>query len=368
MHFFQIDTPPLPGTLPTVVTITDQNFVIAVFLLVLSLKFHRVGCRTVVYGIGLTETQKDYFRQFPGVEVIEAARNNPRNPCTRKAEAVLAADNGECKYFSLLDGDCIATGDITPYLSPAGSGFFARIKSPSEDASVFRTRYSISDTPGTIPSAILAAWRRDVGERSAPAIRNTVCGGNFTVHRDHLWFMQRWHDQMMKVIPPRNSGAHDFRSPAYFQVDESVLNSLLAFGTHVPPVLRARLDEDDHAHVAHLGPNHPKPWVLWRRDKMMYYDDVVRLFAWAKNQGFETPRVPWTFKTRNKPAVVVGAFGLEFLKGAKRAKQRLFRRRKKKESAALPLIPHGLPPESSNFSEPIHLTPMPQTIEVRPRA
>ncbi len=310
--------------IPVAVTITDSNFFIAVFTLLLSMHFHKVRAKLHVLSVGLSEEEKRLLRQFPGTQVIEASRANSRGPTCRKGEAILEAAriSPEATHISLFDGDTLATGDITKYLCPAGETLFGRWKTPEEDGQIFASRYEAGEAVGTIPRRILQIWQQDVNERSTPLIRNTVCGGNLTVHRKALGFIERWQTQMDKVLPENLKGAHNFSSEAYFQVDESVLNSLLAFAHDAPAALPAQLNIDPQAYVAHLGPNNPKPWVLWRPEKLHYYPQVAGFFTWAKQQGYELPKVPWTFQRRYKPAVIASAhlFGAaRWLKGRLKA-------------------------------------------------
>ncbi len=310
--------------IPVAVTITDSNFFIAIFTLLLSLHYHKVRAKMHVLSVNLSEEEKCLLRQFPGTQVIEANPDNSRGPASRKGEAILAAAriSPEATHISLFDGDTLATGDITEYLCPEGEALFGRWKTPEEDGRIFASRYAADDTVGTIPRQILQIWQQDVNERTTPRIHNTVCGGNLTVHRNALGFIERWQSQMNKVLPENLMGAHDFNSKAYFQVDESVLNSLLAFAHDAPTALPAKLNIDPKAYVAHLGPNTPKPWVLWRPEKLCYYPQVAGFFAWAKKEGYELPLVPWTFQQRNKLAVIASAYtfgAARWLKGRLKA-------------------------------------------------
>lgn len=312
----------------SIVTIADGNFVLAVFLLICSLRKFSVAARIYVLGVDLTEEESALLEQFDGVKVCPADLSNKRNPTTRKGEALLLAADGDSDYVTLLDGDCLATGDISPYLTPEGSGLFARMKTPEEDGAVFANRYGSGELFGTIPSCLLDTWRIDVGERQNPAIRNTVCGGNLTLSRDYLCFARRWHEQMMKILPEtRTREAHNPESEAYSQLDESVLNSLLAFSDVAPPIHRGALDADSSAHVAHLGPCNPKPWVLWRREKLKHFPVVVGLLEWAREQGYDLPPIPWTFKRSNKWLVFLAASGYECLVLAKRMVQGIIPKR-----------------------------------------
>jgi hypothetical protein len=300
-----------------VVTIADGPFFIAVFTLIVSLTYHRVAARMNVLSLGLSRAQKDWLEQFPAVTVYEADPASNLGPAARKGEAILTAEGNGSEYVTLLDGDCIVTGDITPYLSPDGEALFARQKSPAEDARVFSRRYEAGERRGTIPRRILETWQADVGENEHCAISNTVCGGNLTVHRAQLAFIRKWQGQIGKVLPSSARGAHDFSSQAYSQMDESVLNSLLAFARDAPTVRRAQLDTDPDAFVAHLGPNAPKPWVLWRPERLRYFAPVATMIAWAQEQGYAMPPIPWTFRARNRVWVYLGAFVFAFLRWCK---------------------------------------------------
>jgi hypothetical protein len=306
-----------PENVNSIVTIANPPFFIAVFTLLVSLKYHGVRARIHVLSAGLTTRQKELLEQFPSVTVEEADAASKLGPAARKGEAILLAETDQGSYVTLLDGDCIVTGDITPYLSPAGETLFARLKSPAEDAQVFARRYEADEIPGTIPRRILETWKADVGENERPAISNTVCGGNLTVHRSQLPFVRRWQQQIEKILPASARGAHDFGSQAYSQMDESVLNSLLAFGKDAPAAGRAQLDIDPQAYVAHLGPNHPKPWVLWRPERLQYFGPVAAMIAWARQQGYAMPRIPWTFQARNRWPVYVSAYLFGFLRWCK---------------------------------------------------
>ena len=198
----------------TAVTITDQNFFIAIYVLVLSLKYHRVRARINVLGVGLTAVQKRQLEQFEGVRVFAADMTNTRGPTSRKGEAILTAEGDGSEYIALMDGDCIATGDITPYLEAGEEAFFARWREGDEEAMIFNDFYRTGDHRGGIPKRVLETWRKDVGERETPAITNTVLGGNLIVHRNHLDFVRQWQQQIYKVLPETLRVTHDMNSEA----------------------------------------------------------------------------------------------------------------------------------------------------------
>lgn len=307
---------PAPRSSPSqphlIVTIADGGYVIPALVLILSLLRQRVQADVHLLAVGFTPEQTALFTQFPHVRVFAADPANHRNPATRKAEALLTAEPYDYSTVSLFDADCIVTGDLTRYLAQTVPGLSARFKGPAEDAMVFRTRYAPDETPGGIPARLLAIWQRDVGERTAPAIANTVCGGNLTLAREHLPFARRWHTQMMRVLPDRPTAqAHDFQNLAYFQLDESVLNSLLAFADAPPPLSRGRLDFDPAACLIHLGPCNPRYWTFWRRDRLRFYPVVLELLAWARQQGHQLPPLPWSLRASCRPLVFFVAYAYE---------------------------------------------------------
>ena len=317
---------PPPAAPNIIVTIADAHYVIPAFVLLLSLRRHGVQAGFHLLGVGLSPEDKALFTQFDGVRVFDADLSNQRNAATRKAEALLTAEGSPAETISLFDADCIVTGDLTRYLNQTAPGLSARFKTTDEDAMVFRTRYAPGEAPGGIPAQMLAIWRQDVGERPEPAIRNTVCGGNLTLHREHLAFARRWHAQMMKVLPNQGTRqAHDFRNFAYSQLDESVLNSLLAFSEQAPPLTRGRFDLDPSACLIHLGPCNPRYWTFWRLDRLRYYQPVVELLEWAVKNGRRTPPLPWSLQRQWKPLVILVAYGYELLVTAKRTAKKLLR-------------------------------------------
>jgi len=311
----------------TIVTITDKTYLVVVFLLLLSIKYYRVKANINVLCVGLDDDDKHFFTQLGGVRTFDGDPTNRRNPATRKAEAILTAEHDGTDYVTLLDGDGLVTGDITPYLSP-GVGFSSRMKSPSEEEHNFYALYEPGEPHGGIPKCVLDAWRKDVAEASEPRIQNTVTSGNLTIHASCYDFMRKWHKQMMAVLPLKDPGMpYHFDNVVYPQMDESVLNSLLAFAHDAPEVIPGKLDIDPDAYVAHLGPAKPRPWVLLRHEKLKYFNLIVRLVDWAEQEGYAIPPLPWTFKKRNKIAVYTASYShLAYRKAKGYVRDRIYRR------------------------------------------
>ncbi len=277
-----------------VVTITDKGYIIPTFILILSLKYFKVQAHVNVLCVGLSEAEKKLFSQFEDVNTFDADLDNHRNPTTRKAEAILTAKDGGYEMISLFDGDCIVTGDITPFFRQDEPSLSARFKSPKEDGWVFSKYYQPDDIYGYIPKVILEQWKMDVGESETPRRKNTVAGGNLSIHKDYLWFIDKWHTQMMKVLPNYNTGvAYDYSLTAYSQLDESVLNSLLTFADKVPPLTAGKFDTDPNIYLAHLGPGRPRYWKRFPKRKLVYLDSILTFIKWGREKGYSFPILSW---------------------------------------------------------------------------
>lgn len=307
-----------------VVTITDRGYIIPTFILILSLKYYKVQAHIHVLCVDLTPDEKRLFTQFGDVETFDADLTNLRNPTTRKAEAILTAEHHEVELISLFDGDCIVTGDITPFFKQELKSLSARFKSPKEDGWVFSKYYNKDDKYGTIPKKILDIWQKDVGERETPARSNTVAGGNMTVHREYLWFIRKWHEQMLRVLPNYNTGvAYDYKLLAYSQLDESVLNSLLTFSEKIPPLTQGWFDRDPEIYLAHLGPGKPRYWKRFPKRKLAYLDKILMFIRWGRKEGFDFPKLSWTLNHRLKWLIVLLANLFELKEIAKKVVKRI---------------------------------------------
>lgn len=284
-----------------VVTITDRGYIIPTFILILSLRYYKVQAQIHVLCVDLTEEEKQLFTQFDDVVVFDADLSNKRNPTTRKAEAILTVTNKDIKLISLFDGDCIVTGDITHLLKQDTPSLSARFKSRKEDGWVFSKYYEEGDEYGYIPKKILDEWQRHVGELEKPSRKNTVAGGNLAVHTDYLWFIKKWHEQMMQILPNYNTGvAYDYKLTAYSQLDESILNSLLTFSEEVPPLTAGWFDKDPDAFLAHLGPGNPRYWKRFPKSKLVYLDKILMFIDWGKNENYKFPKLSWTLNAKLK--------------------------------------------------------------------
>jgi hypothetical protein len=297
-----------------VTVIADSGFVIPVFILVLSLKFYEPDQRIHILGISLSENEKALFTQFKNVFIFESSIPRSDKPGAMriiadilKGEALLTAKDCKEPWIALLDGDCIATGPLSPYLAPAEPALYARPRTAEEDNQIFRYYRSPDDTKNGIPGSFLNRWREDVGQNKTPARATTVLSGNLILHRDHLDFAHVWQDFMQKVLIYSDPSKTDI---AYYMPAEFALSAWLMFADNPPPVRDVLLNSNPKAYLAHLGPA-PRYWKLWTLKKLKYFDAVIRLLDWAEKQGIAIPLLPYALKKRNRIAIVAVAYVYE---------------------------------------------------------
>jgi hypothetical protein len=298
----------------TIVTITDKNFVLAVFILVLSLKYHGVRARIKILGLNLSDSDLELLSQFDDVEVVASHLPASTDRISLRAlaniskrDAILAAKSDNSDYIALLDGDCIVTGDITPYLTPDTPGLYLRIRSAAENTKAFKTRYESGDTMGGIPRRMLEKWQKDVNENQTSNLEYTVLSGNFIVHRDYLGFIEHWGDFMEEVLPFHKT---TFDHVAYEMMGDFTLSAMLAFAHDVPPLYDMQLDKDPQAYVAHLGPK-PKFWEFWQKKKLGYFHKILLILDWAEENKIILPAIPWTLQRKNTLKIYLYAYVFE---------------------------------------------------------
>ncbi|MDD3155838.1 MAG: hypothetical protein PHS41_13345, partial [Victivallaceae bacterium] len=197
------------------------------------------------------------------------------------------------EFVTWLDCDGILSGNCSDVLVTRPGEICIRPRTGSEIEASFRPQRKPGEKPGDIPAAVLDIWKRDVGERSEPRCRRGFSANVFTIHRDSFPFLRKWIDQMKKVLPPDVKIVAD-GSVAYFQTDDSVLNSLLLFADDAPKVsAEYHVDDTSRALFVHFGFN-PKPWVMWNPQSIRFYDRTMEIIDWALANGYapkaELPR------------------------------------------------------------------------------
>ncbi len=294
----------------TIVTACDGKFLWGAFLLLVSLKRHRVSSKVKVWASGLDDSDHALLRQFEGVEVVAYDTGFASVPLEKPA-AILSTNTD---YVTWMDSDCMVTGDISACLSPSDQRFQIRFRSPSENRLRFRSeQYGPHDAFGSIPEAVLEVWKQEVNEREKPMITTTCVSNCFTLHQRHFEFMWRWRDQIQKIIL-KYGGESD--SPYTYGgriSDELTLNSLLAFAYGVPPMSPYPLDKNPHAYLIHFGVN-PKPWNRWQPKHLKHHELVLSSIDWARQRGYRTPDVPPAFRRSRLITTYAAAYGYEMVR------------------------------------------------------
>ncbi len=162
------------------------------WLLVASMRVHGMEDKAIILGSSLTDSDISLLKQFADTHVHIMEAGNYRSMTCQKPEAMLLADTD---FITWADCDAVFTGNTSKYMNASPDTIRIRVRDKEENGWVFKARYDKSDIYGTIPAKILDKWRQ----------------------------------QMMQVIPNEDKGVVDQRNFAYFQTDESVLNSVQCF-------------------------------------------------------------------------------------------------------------------------------------------
>jgi lipopolysaccharide biosynthesis glycosyltransferase len=229
-----------------------------------------------------------------------------------KPDAMMLA---ETDYITWVDCDGMFTGNVSEMLTPnSPDQIHIRVRDMNENNTVFVKCRTPEDKFGVIPQHILEIWRNDIGENSEPALQ-TCCSACFlSLHRSYRDLLKKWREQMIKVLPEGDAGVFDDRSEAYFQTDESVLNSLLCFGKNVPvPTPEFKLDKNPDALYVHFA-FMPKPWQMWNQYNFRHFDFTVSLVEWAVAANYELPGpIPHTLKRRYKSICALEAKAARYI-------------------------------------------------------
>ena len=152
-----------------------------------------------------------------------------------------------------------------------------------------------------IPQAVLDVWRKNLNGLETPRIRRSCSACFLSVHRSARPFLEKWHEQMMTVLPKGNVGVVDRSLKYYHQLDESVLNSCLAFFPDAPKVVETfRLDKDPEELFIHFI-GQPKPWQGWAPSAFRHFEKYVDVVEFARRQGWKMPsEIPYCLKPENR--------------------------------------------------------------------
>lgn len=282
----------------TIVSACDEGYVWGVWLLLASIRRSGMVEPVLIGAYNWSSAWKEDILKFPGVELAELPITDRRSVTCSKPEIMLHAKTGRVTW---LDCDGYLTGDCSAALDGPAETVNIRLRTPPEVTELYRKSRCPGEAPGEIPASILGVWQRDVAGLAEPRYRRSASAGviGLSLPR-YRGFLERWRGQMQRVLPADVAVVADGNA-AYFQTDDSVLNSLLLFDREAPEVMPGyTADHLDKPHFVHFGFN-PKPWVMWNRHSFRHFDAVMDIVEWAVAQGYG-PRValPYTFRRENK--------------------------------------------------------------------
>ncbi len=300
----------------TVVTAGDRGFAWGVLLLVASMRRNGMKHPVVVGAMDWTPEMKKRVSALGNVTIREL-------PTTRRCLAcqkpmLMSCDDVKTDWVCWADGDGAFVGDCSEWLT-----------GDSPDEIVIRKYKQIA--PDFTPEN-LEIWRRDVerfqGEARESSRYGTRVNTAFIVaHRKIFPFLRRWQDQVMKVLPP-DVGIIMKHGSAYFQTDESVLASLLCFYPSAPAIAesyKANATADRSRYFAHLAYN-PKPWRMWNKYSMRWYDIIMDIVDWLLAEKIVAPsELPLSLRRSWRPFFRACAGAAPWIWRATKLKRRIFK-------------------------------------------
>lgn len=276
----------------TIVIACGGNYYWGAFLFISSVRKCGMDEPILVFEDGFTDADRTALSKFGDIQFV-AAGTSKKNMTCRKPEAMLHASTD---YITWCDCDAIFEGNCSDMLAPAAPDqVHARLRSLTDNASAF-TRiglYAPDEKPGPTPKVMLENWKKDVGERETPLLSTCVSACYASFHKSQRFFLERWRDQMAKVLPDKDKGVIDGGSQAYFQLDESVLNSLLCYMNDAPEVGKFQLDVIPGRKYVHFV-SWPKPWQSWNSSSIRHHAKVMDIIQWSLDNGYIDRKLPWT--------------------------------------------------------------------------
>lgn len=282
----------------TLVSACDEGYIWGVWLLLASIRKSGMDEPVLFGAYNWSQRWKEDILKFPGVALAELPITDRRSVTCSKPEIMLHATTERVTW---LDCDGYLTGNCSACLDGPAETVNIRLRTPPEVAELYRKSRRPGEDLGVIPASILAVWRHDVGGLSEPRYQRSASAGviglSLVRHRD---FLERWRMQMRQVLPADVAVVADGNA-AYFQTDDSVMNSLLLFDPSAPALMSGyTADHLDKPHFVHFGYN-PKPWVMWNRHSLKHFDAVMDIIEWALAQGYAPQAaLPYMFQRRNK--------------------------------------------------------------------
>ena len=281
----------------TIVTAGDRNYLWGIFLMIASLRRNGMDEPVIVGTKGFDPDAAEILTGIGDVRLFPLDDFRRSLTCC-KAQVMLQA---ETDYITWVDSDGFFSGNCSARLIPeTPDQIHVRMRSAAEQPQAFKG-YSYGEDGHQIPQAVLEVWKRNVGGLETPRIARSCSACFLSVHRSARPFLEKWHEQMMTVLPATNIGVVDPSLKYYHQLDESVLNSCLAFFPGAPRVAETyRLDKNPEELFIHFI-GQPKPWQGWAPSAFRHFDRYVSVMEFAQSAGWKLPGpVPMSLKRENR--------------------------------------------------------------------
>ena len=281
----------------TIATAGDRNYLWGIFLMISSLRCAGMDERVIVGTRGFDREAEDILSQLGDVSFYPLDDFQRSLTCCKPLVMLQAGTD----YITWADSDAFFFGNCSARLIPeTPEEIHVRMRSPEEMPQAFRG-YCYGEDGSRIPQAVLDVWRDNLHGLDKPRITRSCSACFLSVHRSARPFLEKWHEQMMTVLPTGNVGVVDRSLKYYHQLDESVLNSCLAFFPDAPRVAGTyRLDKDpDEIFIHFIG--QPKPWQGWTPSSIRHFPRYVSVVEFARKQGWRMPgEIPWCLKRENR--------------------------------------------------------------------
>ncbi len=284
----------------TVVTASDMNYLWGVFLLIASMRKNHMDEPVIVLGRNYTPEAKRILAQFGDVTVHNVVDFSQSMTCA-KADAMLLA---ETDYITWADCDGFFSGNCSEAMSNfPPDRIHIRLRTPEENRRTY-ARFYRSDTEaakGKLPEQLLECWQRDVGSLTESRLSSGASACFLGVNAAQRPFLAKWRDQMLAVLPKNDIGVVNTHSMAYFQTDESVLNSLLCFLSDAPlPTDSYGMNQNPEALFIHFV-SHPKPWAGWTNYAWRHYKTYLAVVEYVLAERLDLPgKLPFPLRPGNE--------------------------------------------------------------------
>ncbi len=301
----------------TVVTAADARFAWGPLLLAASMRMNGMEQPVVVGAMDWPEVMKRRLLAIGGTKIVELPKTRQCVACQKPL--MMGCGEVETEWVCWADADGAFVGDCSEWLS-----------GEKPDEIVIR-RYD--PVPPDFTPENLEIWRRGVEQHCGRALPESrlptrVNTAFIVIHRQWRGFLGRWQRQLTTVLPP-DVGIVMRHGTAYFQTDESVLASLLAFDPEAPAVsadYKADGRADRTRYFAHFAFN-PKPWVMWTARAALWQEHVFCIAEWLVEKGIVAPRdVPLSLHRRYWPFFRAMVPLAPWVWRATKLKRKLFRR------------------------------------------